>query len=88
LSGSVQANLIGLPHPAQCRIPVSATLETGLDCVDNMMLPSDQAGARHSQSPIVANGGAVIEPAYSLSSMHAGQHYSLSKIRNLPGQNN
>lgn len=31
-----------------------------------LMLPLDQAGARHSQSPIVANGGAVIEPAYPL----------------------
>jgi hypothetical protein len=30
LSGSMQANLIGLPHPAQFRIPISATLEIGL----------------------------------------------------------
>jgi hypothetical protein len=45
------------------------------------MLPFDQAGARHSQSPIVANGGAVIEPAYSLGAIRAGQ-------RTLPGQDN
>jgi hypothetical protein len=51
-----------------------------------MMLPLDQAGARHSQSPIVANGGAVIEPTYSLSSMHVGQYRSLSRIRTFAGQ--
>jgi hypothetical protein len=33
-----------------------------------MMLPLDQAGAQRSQSPIVANGGAVIEPTYSFGS--------------------
>jgi hypothetical protein len=41
--------------------------------------------SRHSQSPIVANGGAVIEPAYSSGSIHAGQYCSFSKIETLPG---
>jgi hypothetical protein len=43
---------------------------------------------RHSQSPIVANGGAVIEPAYSSGSIQAGQYCSFSKIETLPGHDN
>jgi hypothetical protein len=30
LAGSMQHNLIGLPHPEQFRTPISATLKTGL----------------------------------------------------------
>jgi hypothetical protein len=51
-----------------------------------MMLPLDQAGARHSQSSIVAHGGSVIEPAYALGSTHTGQYCSLSKNQDAPGQ--
>src|SRR6476660_645384 len=86
LSGSMRANLIGLLHPEQFRTPISATLKSGLGWVDSMMLPLDQAGARHSQSPMVAYGRAVIQPTYSLGSLDAGQYCSLSKIRTLPGQ--
>jgi hypothetical protein len=53
-----------------------------------MMLSLDQAGAQRSQSPIVANGGAVIEPAYSFGSMYAAQYCSISKITTLPGYDN
>jgi hypothetical protein len=40
--------------------------------------------SRHSQSPIVANGGAVIEPAYSSGSIHAGQYCSFRRLRLFP----
>jgi hypothetical protein len=88
LSGSMQANLIGLPHPEQFRTPISATLKSGLGRVASMILPLDQAGARHSQSPIVAHGGTMIEPTYALGSMHAGQYCSLSKNQDCSGHDN
>ena len=50
------------------------------------MPPLDWAGAQHSQSPIGANDGAVIESVYAAGSMHAAQYCSLSKIKTLPGR--
>ncbi|MEA2915130.1 MAG: hypothetical protein QOJ15_7211 [Bradyrhizobium sp.] len=45
---------MGLPHLEHARIPISATLYSGLECVDGIMFALDQAGAQDSQSPVTA----------------------------------
>src|ERR1700686_623791 len=88
LSGSMRANLIGLPHPEQFRTPISATLKSGSGRGECMMLLLGQAGAENSQSPVVARGGTVIEPAYAWDYTHTGQYCSLSRNQDASGQDN
>ncbi len=56
--GSMQDSLMGLWHVEQARTPISARrLNCELGWTDGMMLALDQAGARHSQSPVDAEVG-------------------------------
>jgi hypothetical protein len=73
----MQASLIGLWHLEHARIPISARLYSGSGWTDGMMLALDQAGARHSQLPVGAEYGAVIEPVWSPVPGVAGQYCSL-----------
>jgi hypothetical protein len=82
----------GQPHrfaaPGAIQNSVFRNAKKWIGGVDSMILPLDQAGARHSQSPIVARCRTVIEPTYALGSMHAGQYCSLSKNKDCSGQDN
>ena len=56
--GSMQDSLMGLWQLEQARTPISARrLNSELGWTDGMMLALDQAGARHSQSPVDAELG-------------------------------
>ena len=56
--GSMQDSLMGLWQLEQARTPISARrLNIELGWTDGMMLALDQAGARHSQSPVDAELG-------------------------------
>ena len=48
---------MGLLHLEHARIPISARLYGGSGWMDGIMLALDQAGARHSQSPVKASTG-------------------------------
>jgi hypothetical protein len=50
----MQDSLIGLWHLERARTPSSARQYSGSGWMDGMMLALDQAGARHSQSPVKA----------------------------------
>jgi hypothetical protein len=60
----MQANRMGLPHLEHGRIPISARLFSGFGWMDDMTLSLRWAGALPiSQSPMDAEGAAMMEPA-------------------------
>jgi hypothetical protein len=67
----MQVSLIGLRHLEQARIPISARLNSGSGWIDGMTLfPMLGGSVQHSQSPIDAEGGAVMEPVWNLKFRH------------------
>src|ERR1035437_638754 len=57
---------------------------SGSISIRGMMLPFVRAGARHSQSPMIAKLGAVMEPSWNLG-LHGAVQYC-SSARNLFGE--
>jgi hypothetical protein len=77
----MQASLMGSLQPGQGMIPISARLKGAAECVVvGMMLPLRWAGALLiSQSPMDADGGAVMDHLAATQYRRAGQYCSQSK---------
>jgi len=79
----MQVSLMGSLQRGQGIIPVSARLKSTSECVVGIVLSPSWAGALPiSQSPMDAEGGAVMASACASSSAAAGQYCSYRRIVN------
>ena len=80
-AGSMQVSLIDLRHFEQARIPISARLNSGFGWIEGMNTSPVLGGSvQHSQPPMDAGMGSLMEPAWDLISAVAGQDCSDSEI--------